>query len=78
METNVTESSIENAVSEMVADYKFLTAEGYFPMDLCVSRGGQPGGPQRFSDNEIRQTARRHSVDACDLYAAFNAAIAAA
>jgi hypothetical protein len=77
METTATES-LEKALDEMIADYKFLTAEGYFPADLCVTRGGRANGPQRFSDKEIRATASRHGVDACDLYAAFNAAIAAA
>ena len=50
-----TTAKIENAVAEMVADYK------------CGAR---------FTDNDIRATAKRHGVDACDLYAAFNAAIA--
>lgn len=32
----------------------------------------------RFSDNDIRATARRYGVNACDLYEAFNAAITGA
>lgn len=48
-------TELENAVAEMIADYK---------------------AGSRFTDNDIRETAKRHGVDACDLYAAFNAAIA--
>lgn len=32
----------------------------------------------RFTDQDIRATAKRHGVDACELYALFNAAIAKA
>ena len=61
MENAATES-LEKALAHMIADYKFLVSE-----DMT----------RRFSDQEIRATARRYGVDACDLYEAFNAAVAA-
>lgn len=64
MENAATES-LEKALAHMIADYKFLASE--CPADLT----------RRFSDQEIRATARRYGVDACDLYEAFNAAVAA-
>ena len=64
METTATES-IEKALAELIVDYKFLASE--CPADLA----------RRFSDQEIRAKARWHGVDACDLYEAFNAAVAA-
>lgn len=66
MKTNATES-LQKALAELIVDYKFLVGE-CSPAELA----------RRFSDNNIRATARWYGVDACDLYEAFNAAIAAA
>ena len=63
MDTNATES-LQKALAELIANYKFMINE-------C------PGEPARPSDNSIRATARWYGVDACDLYEAFNAAVAA-
>jgi hypothetical protein len=64
MENAATES-FEKALAQLIGNYKFLVVES-------------PGEPARPSDNSIRATARWYGVDACDLYEAFNAAIAAA
>jgi hypothetical protein len=64
MENAATES-FEKALAELIDNYKFMINE-------C------PEEPARPSDNSIRATARWYGVNACDLYEAFNAAIAAA